>query len=430
MRYDYDKLLHTLHVALNLEHELANSFPESFHADAERKQIPLDLIEHFLKYNPRPLVVETDVKGIILYANEAYALCAGYTQDELIGQNVNILKHDQNPKGEYQQLWQSVTTGKPWKGHLLNTNKAGGAYWIDLFVAPVMNENGEAEKFWGLGYDISELVKKEEELKDITREILDSMKYAKRIQRTILPSKESIDEYFEDHFEVFKPKDVVSGDFYFFAKTFSRVYVAAVDCTGHGVPGAFMSLIGYNILNNIVNNMGIHQPGYILSELHRQVRAMLKQDAEESKSRDGMDVVLVAIDIYGNEVQYAGANRPLYWVHNGNLVEIKADKMSIGGEQLEDDRIFTNHLLETSPGDILYLFTDGITDQFGGPSQKKFSTKRVTQFIEEHKSMSLSVQRAKFNNVWWRDWKADDEQTDDATFIALKLNPSEEQKHP
>ena len=426
MRYDYEHILRTLDTTSLIEQALKQGFPDGGFAEAEKNLLMPHLVEHFAKYNPKPLIVETDHDGRILTVNEEFAARAGYTPEELLGEKINILKHPSNPTGEYQQLWLSVTEGKPWTGVLANTTKTGGTYWLDYYIAPVLDNHGKPEKFWGLAFDITERKLKETELRHQTEELLESLRYAKRIQRTILPSKEAFDEFFEDHIEIFKPKDVVSGDFYFFAKTFSRVYVAAVDCTGHGVPGAFMSLIGYNILNNIVNNMGIHQPGPILSELHRQVRAMLKQDDEESKSRDGMDVCLVAIDIYGSEVQYAGAFRPLFWLHKGELIEVKGDKHSIGGEQLELDRTFTNHLLETAPGDILYLFTDGITDQFGGPDQKKFSTKRLKEFINQHKDESLSKQKAKFNNVLWRDWKEDGEQTDDATFIAIKLGSARE----
>ncbi|MDW8335327.1 MAG: SpoIIE family protein phosphatase, partial [Bacteroidia bacterium] len=174
---------------------------------------------------------------------------------------------------------------------------------------------------------------------------------------TILPSNKLLDEYFDDYFVLYKPKDVVSGDFYWFAKTIDRVFIAVVDCTGHGVPGAFMSLIGYNLLNTIVLRQNILEPGKILSELHRQVRHALKQDQDGSKSKDGMDVALLSIELYQNKFYFAGAFRPLFFVHRGEFTTIDGDKMSIGGEQLEEERNFSTHTFEYEPGDLVYIFS-------------------------------------------------------------------------
>jgi len=181
-----------------------------------------------------------------------------------------------------------------------------------------------------------------------------------------------------------------------------------------------MSLIGYNLLNQIVIQKGIHEPGQILTELHNQVRATLKQDAADSKSRDGMDVCMVAVCKYVNKFEYAGANRPLLILKGDEIIEIKPTKYAIGGEQMDEERTYQNHEFKYEPGDTIYMFSDGFVDQFGGPEFKKFSTKRLKEIILANRHESLSTQRALFNIVW-KDWKGDDEQTDDATMIAIRF---------
>jgi serine phosphatase RsbU (regulator of sigma subunit) len=314
---------------------------------------------------------------------------------------------------------------RSWRGTLRNTAKDFESYWIDSCICPVLDNEGKTIKYWSLSYDISDQIKVQQELEDKNNELMDSMRYAKRIQKTILPDKKTMDKTLDDHFTIYKPKDIVSGDFYWTTSTIDKVFIAAVDCTGHGVPGAFMSLIGYNLLNQIVIQRRIHTPGLILTELHKGVRATLKQDSSDSKSRDGMDITLVAIDRFDDRIQFAGAYNPLYWHDQKELHIIKGDKMAIGGEQMEDERVFTNHEIEIKPGDCIYLTTDGFVDQFGGPEGKKFGTKRLKELIEENWHEKMTVQRALFN-LKWKDWIMDGEQIDDVTIIGIKFTDEEE----
>ena len=195
------------------------------------------------------------------------------------------------------------------------------------------------------------------------KEIDESIRYAKKIQEAILPDKEVLKNAFPESFIYYQPKDVVSGDFYWFADKGSKLLLAAVDCTGHGVPGAFMSMIGSNLLNQLATSED-DRPDHILENLHQQVRNSLKQHLKTTESKDGMDMALLSIDKESRKVEYAGAYRPLYLVREGNLEEIKADKQAIGGYQAENKRRFSNHLLPLKKGDILYVFSDGYADQF------------------------------------------------------------------
>lgn len=381
----------------------------------------LDMVsKHYDKFHSPPMIMETDTKGVITYCNEEFARRAEYSMDELIGQNVNILRSSKMEQGLFTDLWNHLSEGKSWSNELQNRTKNVSTYWIDTLICPVLDENGKAIKYWSLSFDITDTVKYREDAEAQRHDIEESLQYAKRIQRTILPSKKDMDEVLEDYFVLFKPRDIVSGDFYWFTKTVDKAFIAVVDCTGHGVPGAFMSLIGYTLLNQIVKGDGIHQPGQILTELHRHIRQTLKQDSEESKNKDGMDVSLLVFDRYGESAEYAGAFRPLFWWEGSDLKIIEGDKMSIGGEQLEEERIFTNHEFEIESGNILYMFSDGLVDQFGGPSEKKFSTKRLKDIIVQNNHETINVQKALINLVW-KEWKGDGSQTDDVTMIAIKF---------
>ncbi len=254
-------------------------------------------------------------------------------------------------------------------------------------------------------------------------EIMDSIKYAKNIQEALLPGLSEVNNLFKNCFVLYMPKDIVSGDFYWFAQNGDTRFIAAVDCTGHGVPGAFMSIVGNTILNEIVNEKKITVPGDILLELHKGVKIALNQNAKEFERRDGMDITLCAFNSNSNEIQYAGANRPL-WIYRKNksneLEIIKATKFPIGGLELEQNRVYQNHVVKVDEGDCLYLFSDGYADQFGGPKGKKFMLTNLQRLLLENLNNPMDVQKENLTNAFL-DWKADAEQIDDVLVIGIRI---------
>ncbi len=273
-------------------------------------------------------------------------------------------------------------------------------------------------------YDLEEKSKLIEQ-KNVETE--QSIQYAKRIQHAILPPEQEINQYLKDYFILYKSKDIVSGDFYFFydrhAKECGKVFIASVDCTGHGVPGAFMSMIGYEKLKDAVDITD--EPGKILSELNKGVKAALRQSAEATSTRDGMDLSLCAIPINqsGNKVkiEYAGANRPLWIVRKDakDLEEIKATKIAIGG-LTKDSQEFEQHNLEFDKGDTIYMFTDGYADQFGGPKKKKLMTGKFREILMSIQHLSILDQKKHLND-FIEEWMKDAEQVDDMLVIGIKL---------
>ncbi|PCH67491.1 MAG: hypothetical protein COC01_05740 [Bacteroidetes bacterium] len=277
------------------------------------------------------------------------------------------------------------------------------------------------------------------------KDITDSINYAKKIQEAILPDQRDIRTTLPNSFVLFKPKDIVSGDFYWFADNDDGIIIAACDCTGHGVPGAFMSMIGNDILNQIVLEKGITKPSEILNNLHLGIRQALGQEKEDSKAKDGLDLALCNINEKNKKVQFSGAYNSLYLIAKNidkrfsklidgkkfklyqsennkefQLLEIRADRFGIGGESHEVSRKFTNHQIDVEEGDTLYLFSDGYQDQFGGPHNKKFSSRRVKELILSNQSHDMAQQGDLLLNEIEK-WKANHEQIDDILFIGVKI---------
>ncbi|MDP2388359.1 MAG: SpoIIE family protein phosphatase [Bacteroidota bacterium] len=256
------------------------------------------------------------------------------------------------------------------------------------------------------------------ELAEKNLEITDSINYARRIQRAILTSKEEINESLKQCFVLFKPKDIVSGDFYFYAKKENTVMIAAADCTGHGVPGALMSMIGCEKLIGAVSEST--EPSVILNTLNRGIKSSLRQSDKEESTRDGMDIAFTSINLETNFVQYAGANRPIWIIRNGTkeVEEIKATKKAIGGFT-SDDQHFDQHTIQFNTGDTFYLFSDGYADQFGS-NGKKLMTKKFREILLEIQNLPMDLQEKHLDD-FIESWKKEVEQVDDILVIGVRV---------
>ncbi len=262
-------------------------------------------------------------------------------------------------------------------------------------------------------------VQHQKELVDIKNQaITDNLTYARRIQSAMLPDINLINKTLTQSFILYLPKDIVSGDFYSFSRRDNEILIAAGDCTGHGVSGAFMSMIGSSLLNQIINEKGIVQPGLILNSLNTAVIETLKQT--QNDSNDGMDISICAINLEKKELQYAGANRPFYMVRNNLLEIIKPDKQPIGGLQIASERTFTNHTMPIQKDDTLYLFTDGYADQFGGEKGKKLMVARFKEILLSIQNLPMAEQM-EYLHAHFEAWKGANEQVDDVLVIGIRL---------
>ncbi|MDP2385617.1 MAG: SpoIIE family protein phosphatase [Bacteroidota bacterium] len=277
----------------------------------------------------------------------------------------------------------------------------------------------------------NEIEEKSRVIEEKSIETEQSIIYAQRIQHAILPPLKEIDEYLDHYFVLYKSKDIVSGDFYFFSDKYAnkeengKVIIAAADCTGHGVPGAFMSLVGCEKLKDAVDISS--EPGEILKELNIGLKAALRQTGDNATStRDGMDIALCAIPLGINKkeevtIKFAGANRPIWIIkHNSrDLIEIKATKHAIGG-LTKDEQAFEQHEVTLNKGDVFYLFSDGFADQFGGVSRKKLMTKKFKEILIEISTKEMKDQR-NYLHDFMEEWKGDVEQIDDILVIGVKV---------
>jgi serine phosphatase RsbU (regulator of sigma subunit)/Tfp pilus assembly protein PilF len=255
----------------------------------------------------------------------------------------------------------------------------------------------------------------EEKNKDIT----DSINYAKRIQQAKLPRKDDILGSFPQSFVLFKPKDIVSGDFYFFHKTKETIFIAAADCTGHGVPGAFMSMIGSDKLEEAV--LQSSDTSEILKRLNQAIKTALRQSDNIESTRDGMDIALCAVNMTDRTMEFAGANRPLWIIRSGQkqVEETKATKHAIAGFT-GDDQQFTSHRFSLQQGDTFYIFTDGYADLFGGPKDKKITTSKLKEILLSIQDKTMEEQEHHLNN-FAENWKARTEQVDDILIVGVRM---------
>lgn len=267
----------------------------------------------------------------------------------------------------------------------------------------------------------NKVAERTKELAEKNRDITSSIEYAKRIQEAILPDKEEIFQKMKGAFILYKPKDIVSGDFYWFAEKNNKKVFAVVDCTGHGVPGAFMSMIGHNLLNQIVSENGVTSPEEILNHLHKGVQDALRQGQNEISTNDGMDLSILTIDNKDNSMTWAGANRPLIFISkSGEFTKIDGNKYPVGGAQIDKVRTFTLHYVRPSGPGMLYMFSDGYADQFGGEKGKKFMVKRFHDVLQEiHLKGPEEQNRILLKE--FEDWRNNHEQVDDVLVAGIAI---------
>jgi len=261
------------------------------------------------------------------------------------------------------------------------------------------------------------------------KEILDSITYAKRLQNAILPPLSLVKQFFPESFIVYKPKDIVAGDFYWMQKVAriggkgDVVLIAAADCTGHGVPGALVSVVCSNAINRIVKEVGIRDTGSVLDNVRDVVLETFSQkdplgEKSDGNVQDGMDISLCAINLHENILEWSGANNPLWYVHKNKLIEIQPDKQPVGKQ--DNAKPFTTHLVNIEKGDIIYLFTDGYADQFGGPKGKKFKYKQLQDLLLANSALTMDEQKRELENTL-NTWKGSLEQVDDILIMGIRI---------
>src|SRR3989339_743552 len=395
-------------------------------------------------------VMIMDADGTFEWVNEGFTKMYGYTLEQLkLFRGSSIFDSTGN-----KHLLELIESGEVNKEPIIYESlchtKSGEKIWAQTTITPVLDENGSIVKLVAIDSNIHQMKLAEEEIRQAKEEIeaqrdeiqeqknlvdeknkdiTDSINYAKNIQNAILPDISIIQRNFPDTFVLFKPRDIVSGDFYWYNESEQYAYFAAIDCTGHGVPGAFMSMLGFAFLNEIVNKDSVFEPDDILNRLRGLIVKSLHQEGKTTDSKDGMDVVLCVVDKQNNKLYFSGANNPLYLIRNNELNEYKGDKMPIAYHLRMDP--FAKLEIEIQKGDTFYFFSDGFADQFGGPKGKKFMYKHLKTLLLEIQEKPMQEQNA-FLVTTIEDWKAHIdpdtghyyEQVDDIVIIGPKTGTS------
>lgn len=263
------------------------------------------------------------------------------------------------------------------------------------------------------------VARQRDQIAEQKKDIVDSIHYAEKIQRSLMPPLNLLKIILPEHFILFKPRDIVSGDFYWVTEKDDKIYVTAVDCTGHGVPGAFMSMLGISFFNDIVKKSEEIGPDEILNRLRDTIIKALKQRSQEGELRDGMDISFIIYDKNKKILSFAGANNPLYLIRSGELQEIKGDRMPVG--IYDNMRPFTRHNIDILNGDTCYLFSDGYADQFGGPLSKKYMYSNFKKLLLSVQDKSMKEQQ-KILDETIEAWRGNNSQIDDMVVIGLRFN--------
>lgn len=386
-------------------------------------------------------VVIMNAKGDYEWINEGFTRMYGYSFDELknettrnkIGRNASLKIND------LVNIW--FGDKQPITYESLNRHKDGYDIWVQTTLTPILDQNGEVTKLISIDTDISKLKAAEFEIQrqrdEIQRqrdialaqrdeilqqkiEITDSIRYAERIQSVILTSGSNLNQLFPESFIINLPKDIVSGDFCWCHSEGGYRIIGVADCTGHGVPGAFMSLIGVNFLKEIVITHGFFMPNEILNLLRENIINALQQTGRDGENKDGMDISLITIDTKEKILYYSGANNPLWIINNNELISLEPDKMPISIYRNVSDP-FTLQSYRIQENDRIYMFTDGILDQFGGQDGKKLKSKRFIELLLKVQHLSMAEQK-QYIQEFINDWQGHMEQVDDIFIIGFTID--------
>jgi PAS domain S-box-containing protein len=363
-------------------------------------------------------IVICEPNGTLEWINPGMERLLGYTIDGWRERGNSLQEISYNPE-IIDKVNHSIKSKQTVSYESLNYTKDGRKLWIHSTLTPILDKNGDVKKLVVIDTDITERKKTESIIEIKNREITDSMHAAKRIQHVLLASDTLLNKNLPEYFILYKPKDIVSGDFYWANMIDNKFVMITADCTGHGVPGAFMSLLNITFLNEAVVEKRINSPEKILDYVRTQIINSLNPEGSEFESKDGMDATLCVFDFKGMWLRFSCANNPLWVYRNNDFIRFKPDKMPVGmhhGEQ----KPFTAHTLGLRKGDIVYTFTDGFADQFGGVNGKKLKYKALKELLLSVQSKSMAEQK-EILNAAFESWKGNLEQVDDVLISGIRV---------
>jgi PAS domain S-box-containing protein len=387
-------------------------------------KMELENTYELLVQNAEDFIYRCDINGNFLFLNDVCFKKLGYEKEDLLEKSSLSIIADSHVKDidEYYKDHFAKKKLSSYKEFPIK-KKDGNIIWIGQYVTTLYAAGSDSyiNGYIALARDITADREKRQLIREQRDDITASINYAQRIQFNLLPHERLFNSYFKEHFIIYKPKDIVSGDFYWMEKIENKVIVALADCTGHGVPGSFMTLLGINLLNSIVHEEQISDPGQILNELDKRLIEILPRGKGKNKVNDGMEITVCVIDDSTNEMAFACAGSRFLIYSNEEFTMFKGDNKHIGDVNVNGFTTYSTNFAELNPNDQLYLFTDGFQDQFGGPNDKKYSFRRMLELFEGNKEESLYEQQTVIEEAF-DSWIGQGDQTDDLSVISIVRN--------
>ena len=395
---------------------------------------------------------ETDTQGIISNISEAFCRISGYSKDELIGKSHNIVRHPDMPSSRFEDMWTTIQSGKIWKGDIKNLRKDGNFYWVETIVTPKYSDDGKINGYTAIRYDITnkkevedltanleikieertaDLEETKKEIESIHKHTRESIEYASLIQGAVLPDDKLMANYFPDYFVHWMPKDTVGGDIWLFneLRHEDECLLFFIDCTGHGVPGAFVTMIVKAIEREIISKVLEDEeidisPAWIMSYFNQTMKKLLKQETKDSLSNAGWDGGIIYYNKQTQILKFAGAETPLFYIDiDGSFNTIKGNRYSVGYKKCIMDYQYKETILEVKEGMKFYCTTDGYLDQNGGEKDFPFGKKRFGNIIKEHHAKTMNEKKEIFIDEMaiYENMIENNDRNDDMTVIAFEI---------
>jgi len=424
--------------------EMAKSVNENIKVVVKMHSEMAELMKIVDKY---VITSETDERGIITKASTAFCKICGYSREELIGKPHNIVRHPDMPKEAFKDMWDTIKSGKVWEGEVKNRKKNGGFYWVYAIISPKCGIGGKNCGYTAIRYDITDKKAVEDLTKNLELKVQertqdleeakhqiefmykltqDSIEFASMLQNAIVSKEEELKSFFKDAFALWIPKDTVGGDIWLFNKlNENEALLFVIDCTGHGVPGAFVTMIVKAIEREIIteierNNSLYISTAEIMSKFNKIMKILLKQENRDSLSNAGFDGGIIYYNKNSNTLLFTGANIPLFYTKTGKVETIKGDRYSVGYKNCDMNYEYTEHFIKVEEGMKFFITTDGYIDQNGGKKGFPFGKKRFKKVIEENYELPMSEIKEKFIEKL-SEYQGDNERNDDITVIGFEV---------
>ncbi len=366
------------------------------------------------------LVSVSDLKGNIIHANQLFCTVSKYSIEELLHQPHSIVRHPDTPSMVFKDMWNTIGRGNVWQGQLKNKAKDGSEYWVLATVAPVMGKDGKPVNYISVRYDITNHKRTEEQLKSlktkIDYELLQNVEYAKNIHNAFLNYDDST--YCEHSFLIYKALKIISGDFYKIERKENNMMVVIGDSTGHGLSASYISVLTLNILNRVMDACKC-DPSKILKKINTELNRITNYNNKASLKTESADMIICCIDKEQMKLTYSSAKMKGFIIRNRDVIMLERENYSIGEVTQKEFKI-KNQTFDLKKDDCLYIISDGVIDQFGGPFDRKIGFKTIIALLKEIQTCKMPLQKMIIEKML-HTWQGDREQTDDITFFGIKV---------